>query len=257
MGIITLISDWGNSDYYTAAVKGMILSQLPKTTIVDITHEIEPFNSNEAAYILKNTYKNFPNGTVHLIGINTEESISHPHTVAFYDQHYFIGTDEGIFSLIFENEPEKMVELEILQETENFTFSSRDRFVKAAIHLLKGNKIEELGSPKKELIRKLLFEPVVDSNFIRGVVVHIDSYENLITNIPRSLFKKVVGNKKFSISFRSGSVSSISDSYGDVRPGEIVALFASNDMLEIAINKGNASSLLGIGWNHTVFVNIE
>ena len=93
MGIITLISDWGNSDYYTAAVKGMILSQLPKTTIVDITHQIEPFNSNEAAYILKNTYKNFPKGTVHLIGINTEESINHPHTVAFYDQHYFIGTD--------------------------------------------------------------------------------------------------------------------------------------------------------------------
>jgi len=116
---------------------------------------------------------------------------------------------------------------------------------------------KKMVSIKKDLISKLLFEPVVDANSIRGVVVHIDSYENLITNIPRSLFKKVVGNKKFSISFRSGSVSTISDSYGDVRPGEIVALFASNDMLEVAINKGNASSLLGIGWNDTVFINIE
>lgn len=257
MGIITLISDWGNSDYYTAAVKGMILSQLPETRIVDITHQIEPFNSTQAAYIIKNAYKNFPEGTIHILGINTEESINHPHTVAIYDKHYFIGTDEGIFSLIFDGEPEQMIELEIMQDSENFTFSSRDRFVKAAIHLLKGDPIEQLGSQKKELKKKLLFEPIVDPNYIRGVVVHIDSYENLITNIPKSLFKKVVGNKKFSISFRSDSVSKISDSYGDVRPGEVVALFGSNNMLEIAINQGNAASLLGIGWNHTVFVNID
>jgi hypothetical protein len=257
MGIITLISDWGNSDYYTAAVKGMILTHLPDARIIDITHKIKPFNSNEAAYILKNAYKNFPEGTVHIIGINTEESINHPHTVAFYDKHYFIGTDEGIFSLIFDKDPDEVIELEIIQDTENFTFSSRDRFVKAAVHLLKGKPLEKLGIPKKELKKKLLFEPIVDPNYIRGVVVHIDSYENLITNIPKALFQKVIGNKKFSITFRSDSVSKISDSYGDVRPGEVVALFGSNNMLEIAINQGNAASLLGMDWNHTVFVNIE
>lgn len=257
MGIITLISDWGNSDYYTAAVKGMILSHIPDTQIIDITHEVTPFNSNEAAYILKNAYKNFPDGTVHIIGINTEESMNHPHTVAFYDKHYFIGTDEGIFSLIFDDDPDQVIELEIVQDTENFTFSSRDRFVKAAVHLIKGEPLEKLGSPKKEIKKKLLFEPIVDPNYIRGVIVHVDSYENLITNIPKSLFEKVVGKKKFSITFRSDSVSKISDSYGDVRPGEVVALFGSNNMLEIAINQANAASLLGMDLNHTVFVNIE
>ncbi len=256
MAILTLTSDWGTSDYYTGAVKGRILSQLPDTTIVDITHQVEPFNSIEAAYILKNTYKNFPDGTVHLIGMNTEESISRPHTVALYDQHYFIGTDDGIFSMIFDHEPEKMVEMEIVQETENFTFSGRDRFVKAAVHLLKGDPIEKLGSEKKELTQKLLFEPVVDKETIRGVVMHIDSYENLITNIPRELFKKAVGNKRFTISLRSATVDRISTSYDDAPPGEIIALFASNDVLEIAINRGKAASLLGMKWNDPVLIQI-
>ncbi len=256
MAILTLTSDWGTRDYYTGAVKGRILSQLPETTIVDITHEIEPFNSIEAAYIIKNTFKNFPDGSVHLIGMNTEESISRPHTVAFYDGHYFIGTDDGIFSMIFEHEPNEMVEMEIIQETENFTFSGRDRFVKAAVHLLEGKPMKELGSPKKELTQKLLFEPVVDKDSIRGVVMHVDSYENLITNIPRELFKKTVGNRHFSISLRSVSVDKISTSYDDAPPGEVVALFASNNVLEIAINKGKAASLLGMKWNDAVLIHI-
>ncbi|RLD34748.1 MAG: hypothetical protein DRJ02_07825 [Bacteroidetes bacterium] len=256
MAILTLTSDWGTRDYYAGAVKGRILSQLPETTIVDITHEIEPFNSIEAAYIIKNTFKNFPDGSVHLIGMNTEESISRPHTVAFYDDHYFIGTDDGIFSMIFEHEPNEMVEMEIIQETENFTFSGRDRFVKAAVHLLEGKPMKELGSPKKELTQKLLFEPVVDKDSIRGVVMHVDSYENLITNIPRELFKKTVGNRHFSISLRSVSVDKISTSYDDAPPGEVVALFASNNVLEIAINKGKAASLLGMKWNDAVLIHI-
>ena len=93
-----------------------------------------------------------------------------------------------------------MIELDIMHDSDHFTFSGRDRFAKAAIHLLNGDALDKLGSPKKELKKKLLFEPIVDPNYIRGAVVHIDSYENLITNIPKSLFKKVVGNKKFSIS---------------------------------------------------------
>jgi S-adenosylmethionine hydrolase len=258
MAILTLTSDWGTKDYYASAVKGKILSLFPDATIVDITHEIEPFNSIEAAYIIKNTYKNFPDGTIHLIGMNTEESMDHPHTVVYYDNHYFIGTDDGIFSSIFERKPEKIIEMEILQDTENFTFSSRDRFVKAAIHLLEGKPIEELGSNRTELTEKLLFEPVVNKDSISGIVMHIDRYNNLITNISKELFEKVVGKKKFTISLRSSSVSKISKSYDDVPEGEIVALFASNGMLEIAMNRGKAAPLLGVErYRHSVLININ
>ena len=256
MAIITLISDWGLKDYYTAAVKGMIFKSFPEANVIDITHQIPPFDDAQAAYILKNAYKSFPDGTVHIIGVNTEESVNHPHSVAYYDKQYFIGTDNGVFSMIFEKKPDKMVVLDILQDTDHFTFSGRDRFVKAAVHLARGGNIEELGSATDDLVNKILFEPVVDKNSIRGVVAHIDIYENLITNIPRSLFMKAVKGRSFTISLRTGQARTIHTSYDDVSPGNIVALFASNDMLEIAINKGKAASLLGIQKKFPVIVEI-
>ncbi len=248
MGIITLTSDWGLSDYYVAAVKGMIYKFHPEAHIVDITHQIKPFDYVEAAFILKSTYPSFPDGTVHIIGINTEESLKEVHIVAYYHKQYFIGTDDGIFSLIFESAPESIFELDVASESSTFTFSSRDRFAKAAAHLLKGGKPEELGTAKKELIKKMLFNPVISENSLKGMIIHIDNYHNLITNISKSEFKKFTSGSKFEISFRSHKykVLKIHESYGDVRPGEIVALFTGNSMLEIAINKGKAGSLLGI-----------
>lgn len=257
MGVITLTSDWGLKDYYLSSVKGMIYQHYPEARIVDISHEIQPFNINEAAYILQNAYKSFPDGTVHLIGLNSEESIDSPHVAALFDKQYFIGTDNGIFSLIFEGQAEKAVVLDIMQETEKFTFSERDRFVKAAVHLAKGGKIEELGNEKEKLIEKFSFKPVVSENMIRGMVLHVDNYENLVTNINEELFRKVVTHKTFEISFRSYTVKTIRKAYSDVRPGEIVALFASNGLLEIAINKANASSLLGIIAKDPIIVDIK
>lgn len=246
MNLITLISDWGLNDYYTAAVKGMIYRHFPKANIVDITHEIGPFDVNAAAYILKNAYKNFPDGTIHVIGINTEESLNHPHVVAYYDKQYFIGTDNGVLSLVFDHDPEKLFVIDILQDSPNFTFSGRDRFVKAAVHLAKGGKPEELGTEKVMLTNKMTFEPTINEEMIKGMVMHIDTYENLITNISEDLFREKVKNKKFTISLRSINIKMIHDSYGDVSNGEVVALFASNGMLEIAMNKANAASLLGV-----------
>ncbi len=248
MGIITLISDWGLSDYYVAAVKGMIYKFIPDVHIVDISHQIQPFDSAEAAYVLKNAYPSFPEGTVHIIGINTEESLKDIHIVAYYDKQYFIGTDDGIFSLIFDGEPESIYELDIPLESSIHTFSSRDRFAKAAAHLVSGGKPEELGAEKEELVKKMLFNPPINEDSLKGMIIHIDNYHNLITNITKSEFKKFTSGSKFDISFRSQKykASEIHDSYGDVRPGEIVALFTSNELLEIAINRGKAASLLGI-----------
>lgn len=248
MGIVTLVSDWGTSDYYAAAVKGMIYKFYPEARIVDISHQITPFDSAEAAYVVKNAYPSFPEGTVHVIGINTEESLKESHIVAYYDKQYFIGTDDGIFSLIFDGEPDSIFELDIPLESSTHTFSSRDRFAKAAAHLATGGKPEELGPVKSELIKKMLFHPPINEDSLKGMVIHIDNYHNLITNINKGEFKKFTSGSKFEISFRSQKykVSEIHDSYGDVRPGEIVALFTSNDLLEIAINRGKAASLLGI-----------
>lgn len=256
MGIITLTSDWGYTDFYQASVKGMIYKYLPTVNIVDISHSIEAFDIVEAAFIIRNTYPSFPEGTVHIIGVSTEESIKHSHTVVYFEKQFFIGTDNGIFSMIFDKEPEQIVELDVLLDSSVNTFSSRDRFVKVACHLAEGKPMEELGDPKSELVSMMLFEPSADKTGIKGIVTYIDNFENLFTNISFDLFSKFISGKKFEILFNSYKVELISDSYSDVRPGEIVALFVSNGMLEIAINKGNAASLLGMRKRSTIIIRI-
>ncbi len=246
MAIITLISDWGYTDFYLASVKGMIYRYLPEVRIVDISHSLKTYDIVEAAYIIKNSYPSFPDGTVHIIGLNTEESIKHAHTIVYYKKQYFIGTDNGVFSMIFDGEPDMIVELDVLLDSTVNTFSTRDRFVKAATHLAEGKPIEELGDVKTELVNMFLFEPSADKEGIKGIVTYIDNFENLFTNISFELFNKTINGKKFEIRFNSYTINSISNSYSDVRPGEMLALFASNEMLEIAINKGDAASLLGM-----------
>jgi S-adenosyl-L-methionine hydrolase (adenosine-forming) len=252
MPIITLTSDWGLKDHYLASVKGKILASNQDVNIVDISHHITPFNIEHAAFVIKNSYQDFPEGSIHLIGVNTEESDKYSHVVVYHNKHYFIGTDNGIFSMIFDDQPEKVFELNVPQDTDFFTFSARDRFVKAALHLANGDPVEELGNPLKKIQTKMLFKPAVEKSLIKGMVIHIDAYENLITNITKDLFDKVGKGKKLSIQLRGVKIRTIDESYLDVPTGETVAVFGSNGHLEIAINQGNASSLLGISVNDAI-----
>jgi S-adenosyl-L-methionine hydrolase (adenosine-forming) len=259
MAIITLTSDWGTKDHYTGAVKGAILRQLPDCTIVDITHSIPAFNLNQAAFIIRNFYKNFPKGTIHILGLNEEATLESPHTLVVYDDHYFIGADNGIFSLIFDEMPGTIIEIDIIQDSDYFTFPSRDVFVKAATHIAKGMPIEDLGHPKNSLLQKIALKPVINGDSIKGNVIFIDSYENAITNITERLFRDVVKNRKFVISFRSAGyrITSISKSYQDVPEGEMLALFSTSGNLEIAMNKGKAGSLLGLRMDTPVTVELQ
>lgn len=258
MPIITLTSDWGLKDPYLAAVKGTIYSQIPEALVVDISHQISSFDLNQAAFIFRNSWRNFPEGTVHIIGVNTEAAIETPHTVIFYQGHYFIGADNGIFSLIFDETPEKIIELDIIQDSDYFTFSTRDVFVKAAAHIINGGTLEKLGRYKKGLMQKIPFKPVIDGNLIKGKVIYIDSYENVFTNISESLFNSMTKGKKFVIQFRSDAyrISKISKSYKDVVQGEMLALFSTTGLLQIAINQGKASSLLGLRIDQSILIEI-
>lgn len=248
MGVITLTSDWGIKDPYLASVKGTLLTQLPEVTIVDISHQVPPFDLNQASFIIRNCYKSFPQGTIHVIGINTEASIETPHTLVIYEGHYFIGADNGIFSLIFDHPPEQIIELDVFQDSDYFTFSERDVFIKVAVHIASGKPLDQLGDSKTSVNQLLSFQPVVDGQVIKGKVIFIDSYENLITNITKSLFKTVGKGSRFQITFRNPQyvIRTLSSSYSDVPEGEMLAIFGTTGYLEIALNRGNASSLLGI-----------
>ena len=253
MAIITLTSDWGSSGYYAAAVKGVILSQLPGATIVDITHAIPPSESGSAGFALKNCYQCFPPGTIHIIAVETIESDKTPHAVVKSHGQYFIGTDNGVFHQIFK-EFEEAIIIREEQDTDSYNFCERDRFAKVAVMIAKGIPLSEIGTPLDHL-NGAEFCAVVHDDSIEGTVVHIDSYENLITNISREDFERVRRGREFTIMVKGRlyTINKISDCYLDVPNGEPVAIFGTHGYLEIAMCRAKIASLYGI----ELFANIR
>jgi len=260
MGVITFTSDMGIKDYYVAAVKGAIISQCPDTTIVDITHDIPRFDISQAAFNVKNCYAEFPEGTIHIVSVSPEADVETAHVIVKYNNHFFIGADNGIFSLIFDREPDAIYELNIMQESDQLTFPTRTVFVNAASHLARGGTPEIIGKKIDSLEKKEPFRAVVEENVIKGSVIYIDSYGNVITNITENLFVQVMRGRKFTIFFRKRDydIKSIHDSYNEVPSGEKVALFGSSGFLQIAINQGvegsggGANKLFGLKINDIV-----
>ncbi len=262
-GIITLTTDWGDNDYYAGAVKGRLYSLLPDVRVVDITHNISPFDTAHAAYVLKNSFEMFPEGTVHIIGVDTEDFATpttvQSHVALRYKDHFFIGADNGVFSLILEgNKAETVVELttpfNAVSGKMKFSFSSRDRFAFAAVHLAKGNDILELGKQLEGLKELMMFNPSYTKDYIKGVVIHVDHFENVITNISESLFEKLAEGRKFKILFKHTELDKISKLYSDVREVEPLALFNGAGLLELALNRSNISGLLGLRKNDAVLI---
>lgn len=256
MAIITLTSDWGTSDYYTAAVKGVILSQIPNATIVDISHEIPHFNVAEAGFTLRNCYRNFPEGTIHIIAVETIESTDHPHVVVKAHGQYFIGANNGVFSHILDNQYDEAVEINIEQDSDFYTFSTRDRFAKVAVMIAKGKPLSEIGTLGKPLQNGGSFCAVVKNNIIEGIVIHIDAYDNLITNISRELFEEVGKGRDFTIKVKGDlyTIDEVVDCYDDVDQLEPVALFGTHGYLELALNHAKMASLWGLDVRSTIQV---
>jgi len=254
LAIITLTTDLGTKDYYLSTIKGAILGQYPEAIIVDISHQITKYDILQASFIIKNAYKSFPKGTIHILGVNPENTVDSLHLAVFSDEHYFVGADNGIFSLIFDKKPDKVVELNISQETDSLTFPTNDVFVKAACHIARGGTLEVIGKIREGFTEKTMIRPVVDDRVLRGSVIYIDSYQNVITNITDSLFTDAGHGRNFAIYFGRSRyiIENISKSYNDVPDGEMVALFSATGYLEIAINKGGASGLLGLHLNDLV-----
>ncbi|MFD1631869.1 SAM hydrolase/SAM-dependent halogenase family protein [Pseudopedobacter beijingensis] len=258
MAIITLTTDLGYKDFYQAALKGSILSTLPDVNIIDITHEIQAFNISRAAFILKNCFSYFPKNTVHLIGIDTVYSEHNKYIAVKYRDHYFVGSDNGIFSLIFEEQPQEIVEINIMQDLKFLHFPLADIFVKAACHLAAGGALKEIGIPTDSVEERMSLHPIVEPDQIKGSVIFIDSFQNVITNITKDLFIKVQQGRKFNLSFRRNeTINQLSWHYNEVPEGEKLCLFGISNHLEIAINKGNASGLLGLNINDIVRIDFQ
>src|ERR1700750_685756 len=202
MAIITLTTDLGDKDIYQAALKGSILKLLPTVTIIDITHSVSVFNVQQAAFILKNSYYYFPDDTVHLIGIDTVYNTGTKYLPMRYKNHYFVGADNGIFSLMFDNDPDEMVEINIMQDLKFLHFPLADIFVRAAVRLAEGLPLSQIGIPVNGIEKKMNLQPVVEKNTIKGSVIYIDSFQNVITNITKEFFNSVQNGRRFVLYFK-------------------------------------------------------
>ncbi len=275
MSFITLTTDFGTKDHFVGAVKGAIYSQLPTAKIIDITHEISHFNITETAYILKNSYKSFPKGTVHIVGVDSELSERNKHIALELDEHFFVCPDNGLISMIAsEIQPTKIVEITIHNRVES-SFPVLDVFVNVACFIIRGGNLSIVGKEIKEYKKLIEIQAKVsrNQNQITGGILYVDNYGNLITNITRKLFDEVGKGRPFTIRASRYSFTKIYNKYNEIIPadatnissfdGQKLALFNSAGYLEIAVYKSNlqtvggASTLLGMEYRDTVIIDFE
>lgn len=277
MPIITLTTDFGLKDPSAAVVKGAILTELgDEARIVDITHEISPFNLTEAAYVTRKAYRNFPKGTIHLIGVDAELTPESKHLCLKIDGHFFVCADNGIISLLTEEvNPEELVEINIHQNSPE-KFAVLDIFVKVASHLARGGQMGVIGRKRDDIKRLRTVMPTQDKEAVKiiGHVMYIDNYGNVVTNISENFFNNFGKGRAFTIQARSVKFEKVYQRYSDAVNFEIssekrqdsgkkLALFNSSGFLELAIYKsnpqtvGSASTLFGLEVMDSVTVNFE
>ncbi|WP_139958558.1 SAM hydrolase/SAM-dependent halogenase family protein [Flavicella sediminum] len=273
MPIITLTTDFGTKDHFVGAVKGAIYSTISDAKIVDVSHEISPFNITETAYILKNTYKNFPEGTIHIIGVDSELNEENKHIALLLNGHYFVCPDNGIISMIAaEINPSKLVEINIHDRLET-SFSVLDVFVQVAAHIARGGTLEVIGKPMQDFKRLFELQPQISDEHhkIIGNVIYIDNYGNIISNITEKLFKEVGKGRDFILKASRYNFKKIHHKYSDIvdfklpthlrqTDGSRLAIFNSAGFIEIAVYKSNlktvggASSLLGLDYRDNITI---
>ncbi|MEM9990723.1 MAG: SAM-dependent chlorinase/fluorinase [Bacteroidota bacterium] len=248
--IVTLTTDFGLQDYYVAILKGAILSRLPTAQLLDITHQIPQHDIVKAAFIVKNAYQSFPSNTLHIISVNTQYRKESSFLLIQQAGHFFLMPDNGISTLLFEDLPQPIIRF---STHELGTSSPNQLYAKVVQHIATEQPIASLGTITSTVEQRITLQAVISPAQIRGSVIHIDNYENVIVNINRNLFDKVGEGRDFRLYFkRHDPIVKLSTHYQDVPVGEELCLFNASNYLEIAINMGRAASLLGLKIDDTI-----
>lgn len=244
-GLITLSTDFGLKDSYVGTLKGVILSINSRAKIVSITQEISPYNIASAAYLLKSYYSYFPKGTIHLIVVDPGVGTGRQAILAKSRDYYFIAPNNGLLTYVTKG-IEKAVSLtnsDYFLSEKSHTFHGRDIFAPVAAHLSKGVAMEEFGQPFEELIEFSQLNPEIGKDVIKGKVIHIDRFGNLVTNIT----KEILATCNFlRLEIKGHKIRELRENYMDGKKEEVFAIFGSLNHLEISANCGSAKDLLSV-----------
>ena len=270
MSIITLTTDYGLKDHFVGSLKGKLISEYPEATIIDISHNIDPFNIVETSYIVGASYNSFPKGTVHLIGVDIELNNENQHVAMQWNDHYFICADNGVLSMLIQKIiPQKLVTINIHDRLPT-NATDLDVFVKVACHLAKGGMLNVIGKEIKSIKAITEIQAVASEESIKGNVIYIDHLGNAITNISKNLFLETGKGRPYEIRFKGKTIKTILPKYSDIAisekhplkyyEGEKLAIFNEAGFLEIAIFRsnphtfGSATSLLGIRYRDVISI---
>lgn len=256
MAIITLLTDSGESDHYVAAVKARILSINPGLTMIDISHKIAACDIAHGAYVLKSAFRDFPNGTVHLVGVDSSGNRDDAYLALQLEDHFFVGVDNGLFGLISDKNHQHVVQLNSVNPIQT-TFPEKDILAPAAARLASGVTITTLGKSLTSFRKSMNRQVKATKRIIAGHVVRVDNYGNLITNIAKVDFEILTKGRTFTIQFGGEKFRRIHTNYFQTEQGDCFLIFNSQDLLEIGIYKGNASELLGLQYDSPVNVTFD
>ena len=249
MAIVTLSTDIGQQDYIVGAIKGQLLSANQNINIVDICHYLSQSNFPEAAYICGNAFRHFPQKTIHIVILNFFEKKSDNILIAAYNNQFIICADNGILTMITDNQPVKVYKLPYKFSD---TFLTTTKLIASVVCELNNAKnVEEIAAPFDNYLVKNPLKPMVSEAWIKGQIIFIDNFENVVINITKPVFEEYRKGRKFSIVLkRNEEIEDLSNNYLNVPEGEKIAWFNSAGYLELAINKGNMAGLFGLqGFN--------
>lgn len=255
--IITLITDFGTQDYFVGAMKGVIASLNAEARVVDITHDVPPQDISAAGFNLFACYRDFPRGTIHVAVVDPGVGSQRRAILAVTEEHYFIGPDNGLFSLIFAAEPTvKVFELNkerFFNHPVSRTFHGRDVFASVAAWLSKGALPEELGDEITDFVKFETSQPQsFGENKIRGEILHIDRFGNCVTNFSEQLLPA-----GFHLEIKGIKVAKLQNYYAEAEPQEIFMIFGSAGLLEISVFKGAAAQILELSVGEEVIARLN
>lgn len=255
---ITLTTDFGLENEFVGVMKGVILSICPAARIVDISHNIRPQDIGHAASILKASCHYFPKQTIHVVvvdpGVGTDRSIIALKT----DQHLFLAPDNGVlFPFLDEvRETYAITNKDLFLNKVSATFHGRDIFAPVAAHLAAGTPLPNIGPriPETDLVKLTFSQATIDGDNLHGTVIDIDHFGNLVTNISQNEIRTFYADaqKEIITTINNKKIHGISDAYGDTKKGNPVALVGSRNLLEIAINQGNAADFFAAQINNSI-----
>ncbi len=249
--IITLTTDYGTRDHLVGTLKGVILKINPDAKIVDINHNVVPYDVLDGALSIGVAYRYFPPRTIHLVVVDPGVGTQRRPLLVSGEQHYFIAPDNGVLSMVYEKEPTISVrhitaDHYFLNPISN-TFHGRDIFAPVAAWLSKTGQTASFGDEVSDYVRFSLPKPKASENTVKGVVLRVDNFGNLVTNLtPESVPQLMVAGRKLRVLVAGKEIHQLAQTYAQGTPGEPFAILGSSGFLEISVNRGNAARLLEV-----------